>query len=253
MWTQFTRPLLLLEKIYLLKEGIQIINYQQIRTTFILKRRTSPPLHKKGGPIKRLKSKHYVYDLVQDTDIVRQPNIDLILTRYVEGIGNKGEKVSVRPDYAYNQLLLPGLAVYVTPENSEKYKNEKSTSEIQYSSRSAQMIANILSNKTISVVMNKENPWSLKPWHITTSFRKCGYHVPENCITMPAKSIQGPNMDIESKEFFVTVTINNTERVKVRCRIHHWSTSIVDRIPYEYEFWKKPTSPIFSRDENKNM
>ncbi|GJQ79219.1 hypothetical protein Trydic_g5464 [Trypoxylus dichotomus] len=251
MWKRCSKALLCLEKVYLLKGSTKISTYQQIRTTFILRRKTPPQLHKKGGSSKRLKSKHYVYDLVQDTDTVRQPNIDIILTEFIKAVGNKGEKISMKPNFAYNQLLLPGLGVYATPENLEKYK-EESTSKIQYSSRSAQMMVSILSNKTISVVMNKEIPWSLKPWHITTSFRKCGYHVPENAVTMPTKPIEGPNMDIENKEFFVIVTINNNEKVQVRCRIHHWSTSVIHRIPYEYEFWKKPTKPIFSSEEDKN-
>lgn len=55
--------------------------------------------------------------------------------------------------------------------------------------------------------MNKEMPWTLKPWHVKTSFRKCGYHVPEDTITIPSKPIQGPNMDLEGKEFFVTVVV----------------------------------------------
>lgn len=40
------------------------------------------------------------------------------------GIGNKGELVSVRPAYAYCNLILPKLAVYASPENLEKMKNE---------------------------------------------------------------------------------------------------------------------------------
>lgn len=40
------------------------------------------------------------------------------------GVGNKGEQVSVRPAYAYSNLILPKLAVYASPENLEKMKNE---------------------------------------------------------------------------------------------------------------------------------
>lgn len=39
------------------------------------------------------------------------------------GIGHEGEKVSVRPSYAYEHLLLPKLAVYASPENVENFKN----------------------------------------------------------------------------------------------------------------------------------
>lgn len=39
--------------------------------------------------------------------------------------------------------------------------------------------------------------------------------------------------------------INNTEKVNVRCRIHHWSTEITDRLPHDHEFWKKPSECIY--------
>jgi len=39
------------------------------------------------------------------------------------GLGHQGEQVSVRPTYAYENLLLPKLAVYASPENLEYMKN----------------------------------------------------------------------------------------------------------------------------------
>lgn len=39
------------------------------------------------------------------------------------GLGHQGEQVSVRPAYAYENLLLPQLAVYASPENLEAMKN----------------------------------------------------------------------------------------------------------------------------------
>lgn len=60
----------------------------------------------------------------------------------------------------------------------------------------------------LSVVMNMEQPWVLKPWHVKASFRKCGYNVPEYAITIPETPISGPDMSIEGKQFFVTVTVS---------------------------------------------
>ncbi|CAH1967670.1 unnamed protein product [Acanthoscelides obtectus] len=111
---------------------------QQLRTTFILRRKTPPLLHKQGRKPKTLRSRHYIYELVKDTDVEKQADIDVILTSYVEGLGNAGDKVSVRPTFAYNKLLLPGLAVYASPENVEKYSNLTNDSEkIRYSSKNA--------------------------------------------------------------------------------------------------------------------
>lgn len=79
------------------------------------------PLSKKNQAPRKLRGRHFVYQLVEDTNIRKKPNIDVVLTSYVEGIGRKGEVVNVKPNLAYEKLLLPGLAVYHTPENVEKY------------------------------------------------------------------------------------------------------------------------------------
>ncbi|KAF5275010.1 hypothetical protein FQA39_LY06947 [Lamprigera yunnana] len=225
----------------------EVLYNQQSRTTYILKRRYQAPLHKKGLPQKRLRSKYYIYDLVKDTNVEKRPQLELILTEYVKKLGNPGERVTVPSEYGYHNLLLPGLAIYASPENLEAYKDVE-VDHTKHSSRYAQSIVEELSTKIISIVMNRENPWTIQPWHIKVSFRKCGYIVPEKAITMPEKPITGPDMNIQDKEFFVTITINNTESVKVKCRIHHWSTNIVERMPHVHDFWKEHIGSVFPED-----
>ncbi|XP_017785274.1 PREDICTED: 39S ribosomal protein L9, mitochondrial [Nicrophorus vespilloides] len=222
---------------------------QQLRTTYILKRRNSPFLNKNGSLPKRLKAKHYIYDLVEDTNVNREPDMNVILTTYVAGLGDVGDKVAVRPNYAYNKLLMTGQAVYASPENVEKFKDYQSNIEEKtYSSATSQRAVDCLSRVTLSIIMNKETPWVLKPWHVKASFRKCGYWVPEETIVLPTNPITGPNLELENKEFFVTITVNNMEKVNVRCKIHHWTTEVVDRLPHEKDFWKKKLDPVFSED-----
>lgn len=103
-----------------------------------MKRKYPIPLTKKGYEPKRLKKRSYIYEFVKDTNLEPRPNLDVILTKYVEGLGNIGDKVSVKPHYGYNHLLLPGLAVYASPSNLEKYKNyQSSEAEIRHSSPTA--------------------------------------------------------------------------------------------------------------------
>lgn len=73
----------------------------------------------------------------------KHENIDIILTDYVEGVGRKGDIVSVKPNFAYNKLLLPGLATYVTQENIEKYKRADGdkSDEVKHSSQHAQRVS----------------------------------------------------------------------------------------------------------------
>lgn len=94
------------------------------QTTYILKRRFPPKLHRKGEEPKNLKRINYIYDLVKDTNVEKLPQIEVILRSYVDGLGNIGDRVFVKPNYAYNKLLLSGLAVYASPENLERYWDE---------------------------------------------------------------------------------------------------------------------------------
>ncbi|XP_029174148.1 39S ribosomal protein L9, mitochondrial [Nylanderia fulva] len=223
---------------------------QQTRNTFILKRRYPVPLNPKKGRPHRFRSRHFIYDLVENTDVKRKKPLDLILTEYVAGLGNAGTRVSMHPTMAYPKLLLPKLADYATPENIEKYTKlaVDQQDKTPFSSATVERTMKILSTKRISIVMSKEVPWTLEKWHIRASFRKVGIFVPEETIMMPQKAISGPNLDIEGKEFYITITINNREQVKVRCSIHHWASELAGRINV-VDFWKLPAEPIFPEDK----
>lgn len=211
------------------------------RTTFILKRKYPLNLTRSDSiRIRRLKPKNKVYELVEDTETRPQGKINVILKTYVKGIGQQGDIVNVNKSVAYNELLLPGLADYVTPENITYWSSAKkeTVQETIYSSPFVEMTINYLKNRSgISIVMNKETKWTIQPWHIRVSFRKAGVHLNENCIEMPPYKIEGPNLDLENKYFFVTVTINKKEKLKVKCIIHHWSTVAIDRLPYAENYW----------------
>lgn len=99
--------------------------------------------------------------------------------------------------------------------------------------------------------MNKDVPWTLEPWHVRASFRKAGFHVAEEAITLPGKPISGPDLSLENKHFYVTVTINNVEMVKVKCKVHHWSTEITERLPYVPDHWKLVSEPLFPEEEKE--
>lgn len=93
--------------------------------------------------------------------------------------------------------------------------------------------------------MNKEEPWVIEPWHIQIALRKGGIECPLEAIKIPEQPIKGPDMNLQNKEFNVVVTINNKEKVDVKCRIHHWSTEQKDRLPYVFEHWKLPAEKLF--------
>lgn len=57
-----------------------------LQNTFILRRRWPPPLHKKGGKVPKMKGRHFVYDLVEDTSVKKKPDIRIVLNQFVEGL-----------------------------------------------------------------------------------------------------------------------------------------------------------------------
>ncbi|XP_001603568.1 39S ribosomal protein L9, mitochondrial [Nasonia vitripennis] len=222
---------------------------QQTRNTVILKRVYNPPLNKKGCIPRRLKNRSFIYELVENTNVKPKPPLDIILTQYVEGYGEKGEKITIKPQKAYNEFLLPGLAVYASPENIEKYLTSKVTNKKTYSSLFVPMTIRFLSRICLVVNMSIENPWVLEKWHIRTNFRRSGFIVSDEAITMPEKEISGPNLDFENKEFYVTITINKTEKVNVRCKLHHDTFDISKQLCEIDASFYAPTEAIFPEDQ----
>lgn len=224
---------------------------QHVRTTFILRRKNKVPLVKarQNPSRRRLKNRHFIYELVEDTNIKKKEPVKVILTTSIDGLGSKGQTVEVSRHKARNELLLPGLAVYASPENLKKYSNfVQELKEDQPSSEYSRQTARSLSLRVISVSMNMSNPWQIEPWHIRVAFRKAGIIVPEEALTLPSQPITGPDLSLENKEFLVRVKINNKEEAPVRCRIHHYATDVRERLPWVREFWKHPVEPIFPEE-----
>jgi len=65
-----------------------------------------------------------------------------------------------------------------------------------------------LSKFVLNISMNKEQNWTLERWHIRAAFRRANVIVPETAIEMPDHVITGPDMKLEGKEFFITVTVS---------------------------------------------
>nr|XP_034177872.1 39S ribosomal protein L9, mitochondrial isoform X1 [Osmia lignaria] len=225
---------------------------QQTRNTFILKRRFPVPLMKKGQRYPRLKHKHYLYDLVENTNTKKHPLIDLILLDTVKDAGERGELIKVKSLTAYHHFLLPKLAVYATPENIEKYLIQDEDERKKFATHSSQFVQNtisLLSECCLSVTMNMDVPWTIEKWHVSANFRNAGFIVPQHAITLPEKAISGPDLSVENKEFYVTVKVNNCEETKVRCRVHHYTNNPSKKITYEVPYWQLPSAAIFPEDE----
>lgn len=186
--------------------------------------------------------------MIEDSNIVRKPEINVILTDYVDGLGHKGDLVQVRPHKAYKTLILPGLAVFDNPENRKKYDTD---TKLQITRRSpfVQRTINFFQKRLVYVTLNKSNSWTLKPWHVRVSMRKAALYVNDDAqIRLPKEPICGPDPAKQGKEFFVGVMVNGEVEAKVRCRIHHYSSDPKQREPYINEHWLHPAELLFPND-----
>lgn len=109
----------------------------------------------------------------------------------------------------------------------------------------------MLRNRVVAVVMNKDVPWTLEPWHVRVSLRKMGVYIREQDIKMPAVKISGPNLDIQNKEFEVEIKVSDQEKATVKCRIHHWSTDVRERLPYVFEHWKETGDTLLGESKSE--
>jgi len=209
-------------------------SYMPTRNTVIVKRVHKPPLIEIPGhhPLdtpQRILDKEVVHSdddrwMLYEVEEKFQPHhkIKLILLRNVDDFGKKGQIVNVYFHDAYKKLLLPKFAAYHSEENVELYKDIiiPEGTEV-FSSDAAQKFISRYSKRVFDICMNIGNPWTIEPWHIKASLRKHKVWVNSDDIQIPGGKIEGPNMDLENKEFIAVLTINNQEKLNLRCRIHH--------------------------------
>lgn len=142
--------------------------------TVIVERIKKPPIPKKGVDPRRinLKSVNYQYRFVECKHNKSWGNVDLILTQYVEGVGHKGEIVSIPRMQAYYELLPARLAVYPTQEYLEMYaEDRKALSTKSKVSPFAMKTKEELSKLLLEIPMNTEAEWTLNEDYIRLALR----------------------------------------------------------------------------------
>lgn len=165
-----------------------------------------------------------VYEQLGNTLNVKRGPVKVILTDHVPGIGLKGDVVDVKRWNAFNNLIPSQKAVYASEANLRLYRELiESKSTGGPSSALSALTAEQLKRKIFLIDMSDQGKWQLSAWHIRSNLRRQGLHVPLEAIELPDEAIDGPNLNHEAKDFFVTITINDNEfeRVPVHCMLHH--------------------------------
>jgi len=234
------------------------------RNTVIVKRVHKPPIVEIPGwqphEVPRHKidksvihtedDKYMVYDIEEKFPV--EHTVKVILLRAVDDYGVKGQIVTFPALAVQRDLLLPGYAVYHNEENLAKYADIIIPEETQMnSSESARLLTIFWSKRVLDVCMNMDNPWTIEKWHIKASLRKHRTWVAsDDCIEIPGGPISGPDLSLENKEFISILRINNFERVKVRCRIHHLAVE-PDRQIHLESWYIRQAEPVHEHERQE--
>jgi len=193
--------------------------------------------------------KYMVYDIEEKSQKYHQ--VKVILLRNVDDFGVKGQIVEFPAVSVQRDLMLPGFAVYHNQENLERYKDIVIPEETRMnSSESARWLGVMWSKRVLDVCLNSDNPWTIQPWHIKASLRKHKTWIEEKNIEIPGGEISGPDLDLENKEFIAVITVNNFEKIKVRCRIHHLSASPEKTIKLESWYFRE-AEPVWESERQE--
>jgi len=234
------------------------------RNTVIVKRVHKPPLVKwdngtgqqqvpqriiDKSVINTEDCKYMVYECEEEKQ--EQKLVKLILLRNVDDYGVTGQIIEEKSLAANRDLLLPGFAVYHNEENLLKYADIIIPEEIKMvSSDTAHRAIKKWSKRVLDICLNMHNEWTIDKWHIKASLRKCKVWINEDQIEIPGGTISGPNLDLENKEFIAIITINNFDKVKIRCRIHHFTKIAHERINLK-SWYFYPAEPVWEHERQE--
>jgi len=202
------------------------------RNTVIVKRVYKPPLVEANPATGRVTQKridesvvhteddkYMVYEVEQECN--PPSTVKVILLKNDERYGIKGQIISPFSIDANRDLLLNGLAVYHNEENLKKYIDIIIPEDTKlYSSETAEIIAKRWRTEPIAVGMSMDTPWAMEKWHIISALRKHRLWVTEDQIEIPGGQITGPDLNMNYKEFIVNLTVNNFDKIKLRCSLH---------------------------------
>ncbi|XP_004404332.1 PREDICTED: 39S ribosomal protein L9, mitochondrial [Odobenus rosmarus divergens] len=201
------------------------------RGTVIVERWWKVPLAGEGRK-PRLHRRHRVYKLVEDTKHGPKGSLELILTQSVEGLGVRGDLVSVKKSLGRNQLLPQGLAVYASPENKKLFEEEKLLRQEgkleRIQTKAGEMTVKFLRSCHLEVGMKNNVKWELNPEIVARHFFKnLGVVAAPHALKLPEEPIT------RWGEYWCEVTVNGLDTVRVPMSVVNFERPKTKR----YKYW----------------
>ncbi|XP_074709470.1 large ribosomal subunit protein bL9m [Strix uralensis] len=198
----------------LVRAASRALSLSHGRPTVVVERWWQVPLSKEGRQPRLHPRRHRVYRLVEDTKHRPKEELELILTQAVEGLGHRGDVVSVRKSLGRNKLLPRGWAVYASPENRRafeeeaKLRREGSVEAVQ--TPSGERTLRFLRKCRLEVGMRNNVRWELSSEIVARHFlRNLRVFVPPHALKLPEEPIT------RWGEYWCDVTVNGLDTVRV--------------------------------------
>jgi len=168
----------------------------------------------------------------KNTDTQPAGNMDVILATDVEGLGLKGDIVTVNKVLARTHMLPVGVADYVSPENMARYEQiRKERENMKRQTMTALKTSKQLAAMTLPIPMSATVPWTLSKTHVRVAFRAVGVELKDDCIGLPEQPVtQHGNVTIQ-------ITVNEMDKVNVKAIIYPYSKTVPASLP-----------PVWSQD-----
>ncbi|KAM9006831.1 39S ribosomal protein L9, mitochondrial [Sarcophilus harrisii] len=189
------------------------LSLSHTRNTVIVERWWKVPLAAEGrNP--RLRRRHQVYRLVEDTQHRPKETMELILTQTIEDLGVRGATVSVKKSLGRNKLLPQGLAVYPSPENKKMFEAENQLRQEgkmeKLQTKTGVTTVKFLKKCHLEVGMKNNVKWELNPEIVCRHFFKnLGVVVSPHALKLPEEPIT------RWGEYWCEVTVNGLDTVRV--------------------------------------
>jgi large subunit ribosomal protein L9 len=206
----------------------KIAHFQSIQRSYtcVVERVNQPGLVKKGTDPRKfnLKQQHYYYKLVKCEQTKKWGDMQVILTKYIEGLGREGELLSVPRSLAHLKLLPTGMAIYPTKDNLNLYKEKiEDASKKPKLSKFCILTRQYLEKTTFELQMNIREKWSLNKDLVRITLRYNGVMVDNDSITLPDNYEQincaGDNESYYSSPFTCIIKINDFMTAKAKIKV----------------------------------
>jgi len=179
------------------------------------------------GPF-RPKLKRYDYTYIMEENTNRKPSgeMQVILATDIEGLGLKGDVVTVGKVLARTHMLSVGVAEYVNPDNLNKYEKirKERANERRQTMTGLKTIKQLLA-MTLPIPMSTSVPWQLNKTHVRVAFRNVGVELTDDCITLPEEPVT------QHKTINFQITVNGMQKVDVRAIIYAYSKTVPASLP----------------------